>query len=902
MFAGNGTGGDRHVPQGLIGRLKARRANTTWHGLHGVPGQSGGDEVSGILMDGGIGALPGIDTWRKVGEVKWLGKEGAWHDRRLILTGKMLIITHLNEEHIKDQIPVIQIHSCESLRPRDSEHHASFGALPLQRPDVQRQPSNLGHLRSAESLSLADYSANSAAQSPRSAMSGHPPAGSSVESLQKSLLRGVSTIAQSVGGMKKTASNTRLAPVRLGEAKVRQHNVGDGLQTSLHGHMTEIVLDEVDRALCFDLTTEPNGYNLGRNYIFQCDTPELAHEWVRALESEWEQAIWRETNLSRFDKFRLNVELISLSRPWQALMVALILANFVLNVIQAELKFEEGTYWEETLSTLEVALTLVFAFELIVNLFANWFWPFFTDGWSVFDLIVVTLSLLAIAFAGVGDFNNLRLLRPLRVVRLLGRLESLRLIINACTRSLIPVFNAFLVTFLITAIYAILGVTAFDNLAPEYFDTFSISLFTMFQITTGDAWGSDVARTMLRRKELCQAHVEADVFSSLSDCYRDSWESFGTAWATRDNANAGLSKGILSSDVVIFFSSFQIFVSLTLLNVVVAVLLDNFTMATEAEKEQIQSKKIQETVKPLAEHPLDPLLSKLVMHDSSDELTAGISVLFRTLDTSLNGTVSREELQEGLRKIQTDKVIDLAESDFEGMTNGLLDDDGELSSAAFETMLRRELTNFVQRHMARQIQLSGFNGRQDPTVLFALKKIMLSVDERLHGMHGGVEATLREKRLSKIASMDQGSSSSATFLPIYGAASTGANVANDLFEGKLRHLEAQNKLLQDAIRMQSSNIEHIMKHLHIPTPNRLVPTKEDSASRPVCFSPTGRQNTDGFRGTNGDGWAATVSEKGESQLNLDAPWGEGASEEDGALTVNGQGDGGVKLPGETTPV
>jgi hypothetical protein len=33
--------------------------------------------------------------------------------------------------------------------------------------------------------------------------------------------------------------------------------------------------------------------------------------------------------------------------------------------------------------------------ELVVNLTANWFWPFFTDGWSLFDFIVVLVGLIS---------------------------------------------------------------------------------------------------------------------------------------------------------------------------------------------------------------------------------------------------------------------------------------------------------------------------------------------------------------------------------------------------------------------------------------------------------------------------------------------------------------------------
>jgi hypothetical protein len=37
----------------------------------------------------------------------------------------------------------------------------------------------------------------------------------------------------------------------------------------------------------------------------------------------------------------------------------------------------------------------LFTVELAVNLMANWFWPFFTDGWSLFDFIVVLTGLIS---------------------------------------------------------------------------------------------------------------------------------------------------------------------------------------------------------------------------------------------------------------------------------------------------------------------------------------------------------------------------------------------------------------------------------------------------------------------------------------------------------------------------
>jgi len=53
---------------------------------------------------------------------------------------------------------------------------------------------------------------------------------------------------------------------------------------------------------------------------------------------------------------------------------------------------------------------------------AGRFWPFFTDGWSVFDLLVVTVSMVAYFGDGgnAGPIKTLRLMRGMSLSRPLG--------------------------------------------------------------------------------------------------------------------------------------------------------------------------------------------------------------------------------------------------------------------------------------------------------------------------------------------------------------------------------------------------------------------------------------------------------------------------------------------------
>ena len=45
---------------------------------------------------------------------------------------------------------------------------------------------------------------------------------------------------------------------------------------------------------------------------------------------------------------------------------------------------------------MELFFTLVFALELLFNMFGSWFTEFINDGWSAFDGIVIVISILGV--------------------------------------------------------------------------------------------------------------------------------------------------------------------------------------------------------------------------------------------------------------------------------------------------------------------------------------------------------------------------------------------------------------------------------------------------------------------------------------------------------------------------
>ena len=129
-----------------------------------------------------------------------------------------------------------------------------------------------------------------------------------------------------------------------------------------------------------------------------------------------------------------------------------LLQNFGCTIIEAQNDDSIGTGGisgldEGTIDRLNLAFTIFFTIEFAINAFANWFRPFL-NGWSLFDAFIVAMSLLSVIATSTSS-GVVRILRALRVVRLFGKVRSLRKIISALSKAVLPVFNVFLILFLL---------------------------------------------------------------------------------------------------------------------------------------------------------------------------------------------------------------------------------------------------------------------------------------------------------------------------------------------------------------------------------------------------------------------------------------------------------------------
>lgn len=106
-------------------------------------------------------------------------------------------------------------------------------------------------------------------------------------------------------------------------------------------------------------------------------------------------------------------------------------------------------------------------------------WKFFSQGWNVFDFLIVSLSPI---FA--GQTVVLRLLRLLRLVRIFRFLPEVRILTTSILRSLPPLLSMGFLIFLALFIYGMAGVYLFGDQIPEHWGTITNALTTLFILLT----------------------------------------------------------------------------------------------------------------------------------------------------------------------------------------------------------------------------------------------------------------------------------------------------------------------------------------------------------------------------------------------------------------------------------
>ena len=106
--------------------------------------------------------------------------------------------------------------------------------------------------------------------------------------------------------------------------------------------------------------------------------------------------------------------------------------------------------------------------------------------WNLFDTSIVLISLIPIP--NNSSFLVLRLLRIFRVLRLISVIPELKKIIESLLASVKKVFFVSLLLFVIMYVFGSIGSILFSEADPERWGDLGKSLLTLFQVLTLSSW------------------------------------------------------------------------------------------------------------------------------------------------------------------------------------------------------------------------------------------------------------------------------------------------------------------------------------------------------------------------------------------------------------------------------
>nr|XP_061813750.1 sodium channel protein type 8 subunit alpha-like isoform X7 [Nerophis lumbriciformis] len=247
-------------------------------------------------------------------------------------------------------------------------------------------------------------------------------------------------------------------------------------------------------------------------------------------------------------------------------IMILICLNMVTMMVETD---DQSKETEDVLYWVNFIFIVVFTGEFLLKLFALRHY-YFTNGWNIFDVVVVILSIVGMFLADLIEkyfvsptlFRVIRLARIGRILRLIKGAKGIRTLLFALMMSLPALFNIGLLLFLVMFIFSIFGMSNFGyvkhgaGIDDMYnFETFGNSMIILFMITTSAGWDG-LLLPILNYPPDCDPFLENPGTPSTGDC---------------GNPSVG----------IFFFVMYIIISFLIVVNMYIAIILENFSVATE---------------------------------------------------------------------------------------------------------------------------------------------------------------------------------------------------------------------------------------------------------------------------------------------------------------------------------
>ncbi|XP_061431061.1 sodium channel protein type 4 subunit alpha-like [Lethenteron reissneri] len=259
-------------------------------------------------------------------------------------------------------------------------------------------------------------------------------------------------------------------------------------------------------------------------------------------------------------------------QAFDIIIMVLICLNMVTMMVEVD---DQSQLMSDVLYYVNLIFIVVFTGECLLKLFSLRHY-YFTVGWNIFDFVVVILSIVGILLADIIEkyfvsptlFRVIRLARIGRVLRLIRGAKGIRTLLFALMMSLPALFNIGLLLFLVMFIFSIFAMSNFAYVRRESgiddmfnFETFGNSMICLFMITTSAGWDG-LLNPILNSPPDCDLDQEHPGTSVRGDC---------------GNSPVGIA----------FFTSYIIISFLVVVNMYIAIILENFNVATEESTEPL---------------------------------------------------------------------------------------------------------------------------------------------------------------------------------------------------------------------------------------------------------------------------------------------------------------------------
>ncbi|XP_021232888.1 voltage-dependent L-type calcium channel subunit alpha-1S isoform X2 [Numida meleagris] len=253
------------------------------------------------------------------------------------------------------------------------------------------------------------------------------------------------------------------------------------------------------------------------------------------------------------------------SSYFEYLMFFLIMLNTICLGMQ---HYNQSAEMNHISDILNVAFTVLFTLEMILKLMAFKAKGYFGDPWNVFDFLIVIGSIIDVILSEIDDSDDnsrvsitfFRLFRVMRLVKLLSRGEGVRTLLWTFIKSFQALPYVALLIVMLFFIYAVIGMQMFGKIATvdgtqinrnNNFQTFPQAVLLLFRCATGEAW-----------QEI------------LLDC------SYGKRCDPESDYAEGEEYTCGTGFAYFYFISFYMLCAFLIINLFVAVIMDNFDYLT----------------------------------------------------------------------------------------------------------------------------------------------------------------------------------------------------------------------------------------------------------------------------------------------------------------------------------